>query len=408
VPDPALRRFLVEETARLLAFGVRGPVQGLGTRWLDATGAPVEDRPVELWVSARAVHVRSVGHLLGVDGSREVAERALSGLTGALHDDASGGWFTAVDPSGTPVPRKLGYDHAFVILAATSAVRAGLAGGEELLADALTVMTERFWEEDAGMIRSAWDAGFAELSPYRGLNENMHAVEAFLAAWDVTGDPSWLVRAARTSAFAVARAAGNDWRLPEHYRADWTAELEHHTDRRDDQFQPYGATVGHAFEWSRLLLQLEETISGSGQAGLPDVDWADAARRLYARARADGWARNGRPGFVYTTDWSGVPVVEQRLHWVVAEAVAAAAVGRARFGDDPYAEDERLWWDYVRTRIIDPVGGSWHHELDVDNRPAQTLWPGKPDLYHAVQATLIPRLPLAPSLATAIWRGLLT
>jgi len=34
------------------------------------------------------------------------------------------------------------------------------------------------------------------------------------------------------------------------------------------------------------------------------------------------------------------------------------------------------------------------------------VWPGKPDLYHAVQATLIPRLPLAPTMATALAKGL--
>ena len=46
--------------------------------------------------------------------------------------------------------------------------------------------------------------------------------------------------------------------------------------------------------------------------------------------------------------------------------------------------------------------GSWHHELDTSNRPQASVWPGKPDLYHAVQATLIPRLPLAPILASAV------
>ncbi|WP_344931743.1 AGE family epimerase/isomerase [Saccharopolyspora gregorii] len=36
--------------------------------------------------------------------------------------------------------------------------------------------------------------------------------------------------------------------------------------------------------------------------------------------------------------------------------------------------------------------GSWRHELDEHNRPAATVWEGKPDLYHAYQATLLPRL----------------
>jgi sulfoquinovose isomerase len=57
--------------------------------------------------------------------------------------------------------------------------------------------------------------------------------------------------------------------------------------------------------------------------------------------------------------------------------------------------------------LLDLTGGSWHHQLDERNRPAATVWRGKPDLYHNVQATLIPRLPLAPGLAVALAGGLL-
>jgi sulfoquinovose isomerase len=52
--------------------------------------------------------------------------------------------------------------------------------------------------------------------------------------------------------------------------------------------------------------------------------------------------------------------------------------------------------------LFDRTYGSWHHQLDADNHVIDTVWPGKPDLYHAVQATVIPRLPLAPSMATAL------
>jgi mannose/cellobiose epimerase-like protein (N-acyl-D-glucosamine 2-epimerase family) len=52
--------------------------------------------------------------------------------------------------------------------------------------------------------------------------------------------------------------------------------------------------------------------------------------------------------------------------------------------------------------LFDRTNGSWHHQLDASNQLTATVWPGKPDLYHAVQATVIPRLPLAPSMATAL------
>ena len=60
------------------------------------------------------------------------------------------------------------------------------------------------------------------------------------------------------------------------------------------------------------------------------------------------------------------------------------------------------WWDVAQRDFIDPADGSWQHELDASNRPASTVWDGKPDVYHALQATLIPRFPLRDSLAASL------
>ena len=182
----------------------------------------------------------------------------------------------------------------------------------------------------------------------------------------------------------------------------WIPDLELNRDRPDDPFKPFGATIGHALEWSRLLLDLEAALG----ADAPD-SLLPAAVLLFDRAVADGWASDGAPGFVYTTDWDGRPVVRARMHWVAAEAVAAAAALHERTGEASYDDHYRAWWDHVVAHVVDLEAGSWHHELDPANRPAASVWPGKPDLYHAVQATLLPRLPLAPSLASAVHAGAL-
>jgi hypothetical protein len=57
--------------------------------------------------------------------------------------------------------------------------------------------------------------------------------------------------------------------------------------------------------------------------------------------------------------------------------------------------------------FIDRARGSWHHELSPANQPSSLTWSGKPDVYHAFQATLVPRLPQAPSFAVALRDGLL-
>src|SRR5665647_663148 len=85
-----------------------------------------------------------------------------------------------------------------------------------------------------------------------------------------------------------------------------------------------------------------------------------------------------------------------------AAAALHVVTGEPRF-DDWY----RTWWDYAAECFIDLDGGSWRHELAPDNGVSQGVWSGKPDIYHALQATLIPRLPLSPVLAPALSRGLL-
>ncbi|NYE36962.1 mannose/cellobiose epimerase-like protein (N-acyl-D-glucosamine 2-epimerase family) [Nocardioides cavernae] len=390
--------WLDAECRRLIEFG-RHVVHPLGgAAWLDDRGTPDLARPVHTWITSRMVHVHGLGALLGVEGAAEVAEGTLAGLRTTLRDDEHGGWFEAVGRDGVATSAvKSCYAHAFVMLAGSTGVVAGVPGAEDVLADATRVFERHFWDEDRGRVVDEWDRGWSEPAPYRGLNSTMHSLEAMLAVGDVTGDPVWHQRAARLAGLVVDLAGAHDGRLPEHFGPDWSVDLELNRDRPDDPFKPYGATVGHGLEWSRLLLHLEATLGGAAPAGL-----LETSRLLFERAVADGWHVDGSPGFVYTTDWSGRPVVRARMHWVAAEAIAAAAALHRRTGEEGYAQCHGSWWAYAAEHLLDLEQGSWHHELDPDNRPHASVWPGKPDLYHAVQATLLPRLPLTPSLASAV------
>lgn len=396
INSPSHQAWLARHADDLLVFGRRTPREEGGAHWLDDDGGPDRSRPHYTWITTRTVHVYGVGALLGVPGAAPKAAAALAGLSGALHDAEHGGWFTAVD-NGDPASGKSCYDHAFVMLAGATATQAAIEGGRELLDDAIRVFLGRFWDEEAERCVDTWDTAFQELDRYRGLNANMHAVEAMLSVASLTGDGEWIHRARQVSRFVVEQAASNHWRIPEHYDDAWRPVLDFNRDRPADQFKPYGATVGHAFEWARLLCHL---------ANAPGVDdgptLVDGAQRLFARAVADGWAPDGAPGFVYTTDWDGAPVVRDRLWWVLAEAIAAAAVLHRQTGENGYADRYRHWWDHAATHHIDPVDGSWQHQLDDRNRPATTVWAGKPDLYHVFQTALIPRLPLYPMLAAAL------
>ncbi len=374
------------ELRRLLAFGTRVVHPDGGAAWLDDDGAPLLDLPRHTYVTARMAHVYGLGVLLGVDGAREIAVALLASLHAAARPD---GWAPTTDDDGT----RAAYDHTFVVLAASTAVIAGL--DDALLPTALAAL-DRFWAPGPAMYTDRFDGGV--LDPYRGANANMHAVEALLAAADATGEQRHRERALAIATTAIdvhARAYG--WRIPEHFTPAWEPRPDYHRDQPDHPFQPYGATVGHAVEWSRLLLHLDAAL------GPEAPGWVrPASTGLYDRAVADGWAVDGADGFVYTTDWNGTPVVHDRMHWVAAEAVAAAAVLHRVTGEARFATDVDRFWAWTDRHLIDREHGSWHHQLDRRNVPSSSVWSGKPDLYHAVQATLLPRLPAAPGLALAL------
>jgi mannose/cellobiose epimerase-like protein (N-acyl-D-glucosamine 2-epimerase family) len=390
-----------EETDRLLEFARASVHPEGGFAWLDDDGNPMLDRPVELWITCRMTHVFALAHLLGRPYAAELVDHGIAALTGRMRDAVNGGWYAAVGVDG-PVSRdKTAYEHAFVVLAASSAAAAGRPGSAELLAEALDVLDRHFWDDEAGMVVEQWDESWTVLDDYRGVNANMHTVEALLAAADVAGDAVLRERAQRIVTTVVhGFARGNQWRIPEHFDAHWHPLLDYNRDEPAHPFRPYGATVGHWFEWSRLTLGLRAALGDSA----PDWMLEDAVALFGAGVR-EGWAVDGAAGFVYTVDWDGTPVVRERMHWVATEAIAAAATLAQVTGDPAYAVCEDVWWSYADRHLIDRDRGSWHHELDPANRPAAGTWTGKPDVYHAFQATLVPRLPVSPAFAAALRDG---
>ena len=401
---PAHARWLEAEGDRLLEFSRAARHPSGGFAWLDTSGRPALDRPVELWISCRMTHVFSLGHLMGRPGCGPLVDHGLAALAGRFRDPGHGGWYAAVDTDG-PVSRETSpYPDAFVVLAAASATCAGRPGAEELLAEALDVLLTRFWDDEHGMVVEEWDESFSTLDAYRGVNANMHTVEAFLAAADATGDRSLLDRAMRILTRVVHDLGpAHEWRLPEHFDEQWNPLLDYNRDTPAHPFRPYGATIGHWLEWARLSLHLRDALPADGRP-----DWMlEHATALFEASVREGWAVDGADGFVYTVDWSGSPVVRERMHWVAAEATATAAALHAATGDPSYAAWYATWWDHLAEVFLDHDLGSWRHELDPRNRPSGVVWNGKPDTYHALQATLIPRLPLTPTLAAALRDGLL-
>ncbi len=394
---PSHRAWLDAEARGLLEFA-RGARLERGFGWLGDDGTPLPGRPQPLWISARFTHVFALGALMGQPGCAELCDHGVQALLDDFADPEHGGWWAELQDGRPSRADKEAYAFAFVVLALSSATLAGRPRAREGLERALALVEDRFWDEGVGACRDVWDPSWAVCEAYRGANANMHMVEAFLAARDATANPLWADRALRIADLVVNRfARAHSWRVVEHFDAAWTPQPDYNADAPDHPFRPPGATPGHGLEWARLLLGLRVVLPE------PPAWLLEAAVGLFDRAVQDGWAAPG--GFVYTTDFAGAPLVDRRLHWVVTEAIAAAAALQVATGDDAYEQWYRRAWDFADRHLRDRVDGSWRHELDADLAPIAGTWSGKPDIYHAFQATLTPRLPLAGSFAGALAAG---
>jgi mannose/cellobiose epimerase-like protein (N-acyl-D-glucosamine 2-epimerase family) len=389
----------VTDLDRLLGFAARSRLDDGGFGYLGADGDVLPGRPVETWIVARMTHVFGLARILGRPGAGELAGHGVAALAGGpLHDREDGGWRASTDDDG-----KAAYVHAFVVLAGSTATAAGVPGGRALLDEALQVWQARFWDDEAGLAVEEWDRAWTTLDGYRGVNANMHGVEASLAAADALAadDPAVAGRlraqALRTTERVVhGWARGHDWRLPEHFTSDWVPLPDYNRDRPADPFRPYGVTIGHLFEWARLALHVRAVV--------PDAPaWLRTdAVELFEAAASRGWAADGHDGFPYTLDWGDRPVVGARMHWVLCEAVAAASVLGEVTGEPRYRELARRWRRHGEERFADPSTGSWHHELTPMGEVGTGTWAGQPDAYHLAQMLLLDGRPVRGSVAAAL------
>lgn len=398
---PTHRAWLLDQAERLFVFFERRSINPLGGfHELDTRGRPfppgepAPDRPGRpLHVTTRMVHCFSMAHLMGRPGADVIVDHGLEFLWNGHRDAANGGYMWSVGYDGPVDDTKQAYGHAFVLLAASSAKVAGHPDADRLLNDIGGVLLDKFWEEERGAVAEEFTRDWKPYDTYRGQNSNMHLTEALMAAFEATGNHQWLEMAERIADLIVRRHAGaNDWRLPEHFTAEWELDRDY---SGSPMFRPFGTTPGHWLEWARLCLQLWE-LGGRRPAWLPD-----AADKLFRQAVTDGWDREGG-GFYYTLEWDGSPRIRDRYWWPCCEAIGAASFLGSITGDRFFEEWYRRLWSFVSTRLIDRENGGWFPQLDENLKPNAFPFFGKPDIYHALQACLIPLLPTSGSVTTGL------
>ena len=382
--DPDHRAWLRAEADRQFGFfrASLNPAGGFHTLGYD--GKPLPGALQELHSTTRLVHSYALGRTLGVAGADEIVDQGMRYLWSHHRDRSHGGYVWGVSGEDVADGRKLAYGHVFVLLAGASAQEIGHPDAPRLIADVREVLDRHFWEEGPGLFCDEWNRDWTPFSSYRGMNANMHGVEALLAAYEATGEQVFLTRAGRILDMFTARmASAHGWRIPEHYSADWQVDPDY---SGNPMFRPAGTTPGHSFEFGRLLLHWWDL------AGRPGGDAPANARRLIERALDDAWDP-ARGGFAYTLGFDGKVAIPARYWWPVTEAIGAVAM-LLKLGPQPSDEDwYRRMWRFADARLIDHDHGGWFPELDDNDRPAMTQFKGKPDIYHSVQATLFALTP---------------
>ncbi|MBA1247410.1 AGE family epimerase/isomerase [Pseudomonas luteola] len=262
------------------------------------------------------------------------------------------------------------YGLAFVILAYSHGVMAGVEEARAWLAEAWDTFERHFWREEDGLYCDEISADWSEVSSYRGQNANMHACEALLAAYEATQESRYLDRAEtlalnmtqRQAALSQERAevaqdvpGGLIW---EHYHQDWSIDWDYNRDDPANLFRPWGFQPGHQVEWAKLLLILERHR--------PQAWLAPRAAELFDAAWKTSWDHE-HGGLYYGFAPDGSVCDPDKYFWVQAEALAAAALLAERNGNGKYWKQYEQLWHYSWEHFIDHEYGAWWRILDRRN-----------------------------------------
>ncbi len=236
--------------------------------------------------TSRLVHSFAIAHLLGLPGADRIVDHGMAFLWERMRDAENGGYFWGVDDEKPTDRTKQAYGHAFVLLAASSAMCVGHPDARRLIEDVTQVIEERFWETAAGATTEEYNPDWSRIGTYRGQNSNMHLTEALMAAFEATGDRGYLDKAESIASLVIDRHARNEgWRVTEHFTESWDVDRAY---KGDPMFRPSGTTPGHALEWSRLLVQLWE-LGGRSKAWMIEAATETLPQDRVDRLGSEPW-----------------------------------------------------------------------------------------------------------------------
>jgi len=256
------------------------------------------------------------------------------------------------------------YGVAFVLLAYSTAKKAGVHEAEAWMDETWELLEKHYWDADAGLYRDEANDQW-QFTDYRGQNANMHMCEAMLAAYQASDEPRYLERALQLADNMTRRqAAKADGLVWEHYDVNWNVDWKYNLDNPKHLFRPWGFQPGHQTEWAKLLLIMEPLLLERGR----EESWlVPTAKHLFDTALARSWD-DEFGGMAYGFAPDGKVCDDDKYFWVQAESLAAAALLHARTGLAEYDAWYEKLWAYSWEHFVDYKYGAWFRILTRDNR----------------------------------------
>ena len=306
-------------------------------------------------------------------GNTEYLDAARHGLSYLrnVHRQPNGGYAWTIRDGKPEDLTNHCYGLAFVLLAYSTALKAGIQEVTEWMDETWDLLEKYYWDVEAGLYRDEADENF-QFTGYRGQNANMHMCEAMLAAYQASDNVRYLDRALllanhmtrRQATKTADHEATNGGLVWEHYDVNWNVDWQYNLDNPKHLFRPWGFQPGHQTEWTKLLLILEPLLLERNR----EEKWLlPTARHLFDTALEHSWdEKNG--GMVYGFDPEGKVCDGDKYFWVQAESLAAAALLHTRTGDATYDDWYQKLWNYAWQHFIDHTYGAWYRILTQDNK----------------------------------------
>jgi mannose/cellobiose epimerase-like protein (N-acyl-D-glucosamine 2-epimerase family) len=328
---------------------------------LDPQGRGDHLAPRRVMVQARQIYCFAKAAEIGwYAKGRELAMKGLEYLLAkARSPDGRPGFVHLLDPDGDALdPLRDAYDHAFVLLALSSAYR--LSGDAQIRDEIASLVA--FLDQDLRSPHGGFIEGIPSTLPRRQ-NPQMHLFEALIAAFDATHDLAHQRRAGDLFALFVANLYDAKRQvLGEYFEEDWS------------KIEPLIVEPGHQAEWVWLLKGFERIT------GCPTGRY-----RMQLLSSALRYRDDATGCLLDVGDAEGNIRKFTRRLWPQTE-IAKAFIAQAEAGE-PGAADQalealaRLYRYYLRH----PVRGGWYEQFDRDNRSLVDTIPAS-SFYHIICA----------------------